>query len=101
MTVLVVKKYLTGKLRLESHSQVEITCNGQQLEPSHTLQHVRDTIWQAQNNNNHNNNAVAVGESFLTNTSCKVRSEDVVMVLTYSRQHTDHSPTKNLLHSLT
>ncbi|CAK9225527.1 unnamed protein product [Sphagnum troendelagicum] len=100
MTVLVVKKYLTGKLRLESHSQVEITCKGQRLEPSHTLQHVRDTIWQAQNNNR-NNNAVAVGESSLTNTSCKLRSEDVVMVLTYSRQHTDHSPTKNLLHSLT
>ncbi|CAN6472422.1 unnamed protein product [Victoria cruziana] len=45
MTVLLIMKYLANKLRLKSESEVEITCKGQRILPSLTLQHVRDTIW--------------------------------------------------------
>ncbi|XP_030461876.1 protein LAX PANICLE 2-like isoform X3 [Syzygium oleosum] len=46
MTVRLIMKYLVNKLRLDSESeQVEITCRGQNLLPSLTLQHVRDQIW--------------------------------------------------------
>ncbi|XP_009359897.2 protein LAX PANICLE 2-like [Pyrus x bretschneideri] len=45
MTVRLIKKYLVNKLRLESESEVEITCRGQELLPFLTLQHVRDNIW--------------------------------------------------------
>ncbi|KAJ8759394.1 hypothetical protein K2173_006914 [Erythroxylum novogranatense] len=45
MTVRLLTKYLVNKLRLDSESEVEITCRGQQLLPFLTLQHVRDNIW--------------------------------------------------------
>ncbi|BBG93844.1 hypothetical protein Prudu_001975 [Prunus dulcis] len=45
MTIRLIKKYLVNKLRLDSESEVEITCRGQQLLPFLTLQHVRDNIW--------------------------------------------------------
>ncbi|KAJ4973399.1 hypothetical protein NE237_006573 [Protea cynaroides] len=45
MTVRLLMKYLVNKLRLDSESEVEITCRGQQLLPLMTLQHVRDNIW--------------------------------------------------------
>ncbi|KAH9571839.1 hypothetical protein CY35_02G114000 [Sphagnum magellanicum] len=116
-TVLMVKKYLAKKLGLESESQVEIACNGQQLECNCTLKNARDTVWQPRNtgvaqhaaaNTGYGN---AMGES-LTNTSFKltdgttVFSQDLVMVLTYySRHHQPDQPpppcTENLLHGLT
>ncbi|GAV71483.1 hypothetical protein CFOL_v3_14977 [Cephalotus follicularis] len=45
MTVRLLMKYLINKLKLDSESEVEITCRGQQLLPFLTLQHVRDNIW--------------------------------------------------------
>ncbi|XP_021673037.2 uncharacterized protein LOC110659420 isoform X2 [Hevea brasiliensis] len=45
MTVRLLMKYLVNKLKLDSESEVEITCRGQQLLPFLTLQHVRDNIW--------------------------------------------------------
>ncbi|GAB2214069.1 hypothetical protein Droror1_Dr00018405 [Drosera rotundifolia] len=45
MTVGLLIKYLVNKLGLDNESQVEITCRGQPLAPSSTLQHVRDHIW--------------------------------------------------------
>ncbi|CAL4892297.1 unnamed protein product [Urochloa decumbens] len=45
MTVRVVMRYLVNKLGLDDDSQLEITCRGQRLLPTMTLQQVRDTIW--------------------------------------------------------
>ncbi|KAL5552569.1 hypothetical protein UlMin_039970 [Ulmus minor] len=45
MTVQLLIKYLVHKLRLESESEIEIRCRGQELLPGLTLQHVRDNIW--------------------------------------------------------
>ncbi|KAF8040961.1 hypothetical protein BT93_B3009 [Corymbia citriodora subsp. variegata] len=45
MTVRLLTKYLVKKLRLDSESEVEITCRGQKLLPFLTLQQVRDNIW--------------------------------------------------------
>eukprot|EP00258_Populus_trichocarpa_P037277 XP_024453296.1 protein LAX PANICLE 2 isoform X2 [Populus trichocarpa] len=45
MTVRLLMKYLVNKLRLDSESEIEMTCRGQQLLPFLTLQHVRDNIW--------------------------------------------------------
>lgn len=45
MTVLLLMKYLVKKLRLDSESEIEITCRGQKLLPFLTLQQVRDNIW--------------------------------------------------------
>ncbi|XP_030449695.2 uncharacterized protein LOC115672075 isoform X2 [Syzygium oleosum] len=45
MTVRLLMKYLVKKLRLDSESEVEITCRGQKLLPFLTLQQVRDNIW--------------------------------------------------------
>ncbi|KAF9622423.1 hypothetical protein IFM89_031226 [Coptis chinensis] len=45
MTVQMLMKYLVNKLKLNSESEVEITCKGQQLPHFLTLQHVRDSIW--------------------------------------------------------
>lgn len=45
MTILVLKKYLVNKLGLNSESEIEISCKGQQLLPSLTLQYVRDVMW--------------------------------------------------------
>ncbi|KAK8655322.1 hypothetical protein V6N13_107904 [Hibiscus sabdariffa] len=45
MTVQLLMKYLVNKLGLDSESEVEIRCRGQELEPGSTLQQVRDEIW--------------------------------------------------------
>ncbi|XP_039069310.1 uncharacterized protein LOC120215833 [Hibiscus syriacus] len=45
MTVRLIMKYMANKLRLDSESEIEIRCRGQQLGPLLTLQHVRDQIW--------------------------------------------------------
>ncbi|XP_050220964.1 uncharacterized protein LOC126671250 [Mercurialis annua] len=45
MTVRLLMKYLVNKLRLDSESEVEIRCRGEELQPLLTLQHVRDNIW--------------------------------------------------------
>ncbi|XP_039047745.1 uncharacterized protein LOC120188362 isoform X2 [Hibiscus syriacus] len=45
MTVRSVMKYLVNKLNLDSESEVEIRCREEELQPSLTLQHVRDEIW--------------------------------------------------------
>ncbi|CAM8950365.1 hypothetical protein QQ045_015812 [Rhodiola kirilowii] len=45
MTVKLLMKYLVHKLGLESESEVELRCRGQELQPILTLQHVRDNIW--------------------------------------------------------
>ncbi|KAF5953360.1 hypothetical protein HYC85_006216 [Camellia sinensis] len=47
MTVRLLMKYLVNKLRLDSESEIEITCRGQELLPFLTLQHVRDSIWRS------------------------------------------------------
>ncbi|XP_031402867.1 protein LAX PANICLE 2-like isoform X2 [Punica granatum] len=45
MTVRLLMKYLVNKLSLDSESEIEIRCRGQELQPCLTLQHVRDNIW--------------------------------------------------------
>ncbi|GMJ09735.1 hypothetical protein HRI_004642600 [Hibiscus trionum] len=45
MAVRLIMKYLANKLRLDSESEIEIRCRGQQLGPLLTMQHVRDQIW--------------------------------------------------------
>ncbi|CAA3022032.1 Hypothetical predicted protein [Olea europaea subsp. europaea] len=45
MTIQFVIKYLVNKLRLESESEIEITCRRQKLQPFLTLQNVRDNMW--------------------------------------------------------
>ncbi|CAH8349918.1 unnamed protein product [Eruca vesicaria subsp. sativa] len=45
ITVRLLIKYLMKKLQLDSDSEIEIRCRGQQLSPLLTMQHVRDTIW--------------------------------------------------------
>ncbi|XVF66713.1 hypothetical protein PTKIN_Ptkin10aG0059700 [Pterospermum kingtungense] len=49
MTVRLLMKYLVNKLKLDSESEIEIRCRGQQLLPLMTLQHVRDQIWSSRN----------------------------------------------------
>ncbi|XP_075497002.1 uncharacterized protein LOC142533951 [Primulina tabacum] len=45
MTIRLVIKYLVIKLRLESETEIQLTCKGQQLQTFLTVQHVRDNIW--------------------------------------------------------
>lgn len=45
MTIMTVKKYLASKLGLHNETEIEISCKGQQVLPSVSLQHVRDVIW--------------------------------------------------------
>ncbi|KAF8046379.1 hypothetical protein N665_3762s0002 [Sinapis alba] len=45
ITVRLLIKYLMKKLQLDTESEIEIRCRGQQLSPLLTMQHVRDTIW--------------------------------------------------------
>ncbi|XP_044492530.1 protein LAX PANICLE 2-like isoform X2 [Mangifera indica] len=70
MTVRLLIKYLVNKLKLDSESQIEITCRGQQLLPFLTLQHVRDNIWSLRD-----------AETLLPDSS----TTDHVMVLHYGR----------------
>ncbi|XP_021290289.1 uncharacterized protein LOC110421127 [Herrania umbratica] len=70
MTVRLLMKYLVNKLRLDSESEIEITCRGQQLVPYLTLQNVRDQIWSSRD-----------AVTLLPETS----TADHVMVLHYGR----------------
>ncbi|CAH9080280.1 unnamed protein product [Cuscuta europaea] len=84
MTVLFVLKYLVNKLHLENESEIEITCRGQELPPSLTLQHVRDEIWmrnypQYENDHSH---AHILHPNLLT----FVPTSHHVMVLLYGRK---------------
>lgn len=72
MTVRLLLKYLVSKLRLESESEIEIRCRGQQLLPLLTLQHVRDSIWSGRDST----------RALLSDSST---SSDHVMVLHYGR----------------
>ncbi|CAN7077666.1 unnamed protein product [Brassica oleracea var. botrytis] len=45
ITVRLLTKYVMKKLQLDSESEIEIRCRGEQLSPLLTMQHVRDTIW--------------------------------------------------------
>ncbi|KAK7340803.1 hypothetical protein VNO77_21516 [Canavalia gladiata] len=74
MTVRLLLKYLVSKLRLESESEIEITCRGQQLLPFLTLQHVRDNIWSPRDTT----------RALLSDSS----TTDHVMVLHYGRSTT-------------
>ncbi|KAK7394287.1 hypothetical protein VNO78_14809 [Psophocarpus tetragonolobus] len=71
MTVRLLLKYLVSKLRLESESEIEIRCRGEQLLPFLTLQHVRDNIWSRRDNT----------RALLSDSS----TADHVMVLHYGR----------------
>ncbi|KAL6190655.1 hypothetical protein ACLB2K_037049 [Fragaria x ananassa] len=83
MTVRLIKKYLVNKLSLDSESEVEITCRGQQLLPFLTLQHVRDNIWSLRD--------AAASLTLLplpdlsSCTSTSTTTDDHVMVLHYAR----------------
>ncbi|CAK8540917.1 unnamed protein product [Lathyrus sativus] len=74
MTVRLLMKYLVNKLKLESESEIEITCKGQQLLPFLTLQHVRDNIWTPRD-------TTTTTTPLLSDSS----TTDHVMVLHYSR----------------
>ncbi|GLT37862.1 hypothetical protein SLA2020_121480 [Shorea laevis] len=82
MTVRLLMKYLVNKLRLDSESELEITCRGQQLLPFLTLQHVRDNIWSTRD-------AVTLlpesSSSSLSPSSSSSSTSDHVMVLHYGR----------------
>ncbi|XP_038880904.1 uncharacterized protein LOC120072580 [Benincasa hispida] len=51
MTVGLVMKYLVNKLHLDSESEIEIRCRGQELLPFWTLEYVRDRIWNTSSSN--------------------------------------------------
>ncbi|XP_002890758.2 uncharacterized protein LOC9326820 [Arabidopsis lyrata subsp. lyrata] len=53
ITVRLLIKYLMKKLDLDSESEVEIRCRGQQLSPLLTMQHVRDSIWTPKSPSSH------------------------------------------------
>ncbi|KAJ7957494.1 E3 ubiquitin protein ligase drip2 [Quillaja saponaria] len=74
MTIRLLMKYLVDKLSLESESEIEITCRGQQLLPFLTLQHVRDNIWSP--------------KDAVTLLSDSSSTPDHVMVLHYGRRST-------------
>ncbi|XP_057494143.1 uncharacterized protein LOC130779485 [Actinidia eriantha] len=78
MTVGLLMKYLVIKLTLDSESEIEITCRGQQLVPFLTLQHVRDNIWSTRD-------AVTLLQD---SSASATATEDHVMVLHYARSRT-------------
>ncbi|KAM5568323.1 hypothetical protein ABKV19_016076 [Rosa sericea] len=82
MTVRLIKKYLVNKLRLDSESEVEITCRGQQLLPFLTLQHVRDNIWSLRDAAAASLTLLPLPDSSSSSTST---TDDHVMVLHYAR----------------
>lgn len=73
MTVRLLMKYLVNKLKLDSESEIEIRCRGQQLLPFLTLQYVRDHIWRSPTD--------ASAVSLFSDAS----TSDHVMVLNYAR----------------
>jgi hypothetical protein len=95
MTVSMVRRYLVAKLRLEHESEVEISCKGLVLQPALSLQYVRENIWQrmfdpsaAAINLPNTSSAAPAGRSRIELPDGSSRSsEDMVMVLHYSRAH--------------
>ncbi|XP_021723013.1 uncharacterized protein LOC110690476 [Chenopodium quinoa] len=80
MTVRLVMKYVANKLGLDSESEVEIRCKGQQLVPYLTLQHVRDNIWSS-------SDAAVTTVTLLPDSS----TTDHLMVLNYGRSTSSSS----------
>lgn len=79
MTVRLVMKYVANKLGLDSESEVEIRCRGQQVVPFLTLQHVRDNIWSQRD----------AAVTLLPDAS----TSDHVMVLNYGRSSSSNNIT--------
>ncbi|KAI4343439.1 hypothetical protein L6164_010787 [Bauhinia variegata] len=77
MTIRLLMKYLVNKLKLDSESEIEITCRGQQLLPFLTLQHVRDNIWTS----GHGDRAMT-----LFSESSSTTNLNHIMVLQYGRR---------------
>ncbi|KAI5067895.1 hypothetical protein GOP47_0016240 [Adiantum capillus-veneris] len=95
MQISVVKSYLIKKLGSAgphhyNPDEVDITCRGQILSPSLTIQHVRDTIWL-----NKDVEVEAVG--FRYTTSHINNAHNRVMALCYQRHHASQTLTLNLL----
>ncbi|XP_043724865.1 protein LAX PANICLE 2-like [Telopea speciosissima] len=81
MTVLLLMKYLVNKLRLDSESEVEIRCRGQQLPPLLTLQHVRDNIWSTSSSSSRRDAMTLLPDS----SSSSSTTDHFVMILHYGR----------------
>ncbi|PSR84615.1 E3 ubiquitin protein like [Actinidia chinensis var. chinensis] len=75
MTVRLLMKYLVNKLRLDSESEIEITCRGQQLLPFLTLQHVRENIWSSRDD----------VTTLLSDSSTTTTTTNHIMLLYYAR----------------
>ncbi|MCO5586192.1 hypothetical protein L7F22_040131 [Adiantum nelumboides] len=96
MQVSVVKNYLIKKLgSAGSHNhynpdEVDITCRGQVLSPSLTIQHVHDTIW-------FNKDVDVKALRFQYATSHKNDLQSRIMALCYQRHHRSQTLTLNLL----
>jgi len=94
MTVSMVRRYLVARLRLEHESEVEISCRGLVLQPTLSLQYVGENIWQrmfdpsAAAHLPNTSSAVPDGRSRIElPDGSSLSSEDMVMVLHYSRAH--------------
>lgn len=72
VTVRLVMKYVANKLGLDSESEVEIRCRGQEVEGKMRLQDVRDNIWSARD----------AAVTLLPNSS----TSDHIMLLHYGRR---------------
>lgn len=89
MTVAVVRRYLANKLGLASEDEVEVTCKGQSLQPSLSLNQVRDSIWQSPNINTPSPNTTQLlseGKAWKAPDGSITLVGDVVIVLTYGRR---------------
>ncbi|MCL7027916.1 hypothetical protein MKW94_010317 [Papaver nudicaule] len=78
MPVRLLMKYLANKLRLNSESEIEIRCRGQQLDPFLTLQHVRDHIWNPKDDRDQ-----LLMMSLLQDSSTTTSTDNHVMILHY------------------
>jgi hypothetical protein len=96
MTVSMVRRYLVAKLRLEHESEVEISCRRLVLQPTLSLQYVRENIWQRMFDPSpaapihlpNTSSAAPDGRSRIElPDGSSLSSEDMVMVLHYSRAH--------------
>jgi len=88
MTVSMVRRYLVAKLRLGHESEVEISCRGLVLQPTLSLQYVRENIWQRMFDPPSTSSAAPDGRSRIElPDGSSLSSEDMVMVLHYSRAH--------------
>lgn len=88
MTILMVKKYLAGKLGLNNESEIEISCKGQQVLPSLSLQHVRDVIWFSSLKLNQGSEAAGRTKTEIANAP-SLSYQQHVMILNYERSLRD------------